>query len=534
MTLQFKRPDRGGRRRIGLLLGNKRGNIAIITALMMIPLTFALGMAYDYTMAESRQDQINGMADVATLGGVTPTQMAGSLTDAEAYSLNLFTSQLATVNGVAYNVSNIDMSQSNQTASGTSVTRNITINYTAASKNVFATLLGMPTFPLKGSSTATSSTAPNIDFYLMMDTSPSMEIAATSAGIATMISNTQQESDATSVSDSWPNPPGVYATGGKFSASPHGNGCAFGCHESTPSEGTFEDSTGHPIKCTATGTYSDGVTQYQAWQSGDPLTPPYTFPTTGRDNYDLSRCTGVVLRIDLLNTAAQNLMDVAKSTAANDNATYRMAIFVSAYNNQPSPLSLYKLQALTSDLSQAKTSAASIAALEMCNNNHLACGDSNGDMDTNLDGNLTSMNSTSWIPNPGTGTNNAGDTPQEVLFIVTDAQNDLNSGGRKYTPMDKNGTLCTAIKNRGIRIAVLYTTYTPLEESWYQTAVEPALGYTNAHVPYVDTTVTDKLATAAQACASPGLYYQVSTDGDISAALALLFQEAVSSARLLK
>ena len=28
------------------------------------------------------------------------------------------------------------------------------------------------------------------------------------------------------------------------------------------------------------------------------------------------------------------------------------------------------------------------------------------------------------MPNPGTGTNEAGDTPQEVLFIVTDGVED--------------------------------------------------------------------------------------------------------------
>ena len=37
---------------------------------------------------------------------------------------------------------------------------------------------------------------------------------------------------------------------------------------------------------------------------------------------------------------------------------------------------------------------------------------------------------------------------------------------------------------------------------------------------------------ALQRCASSGLYYKVTTDGDISAALASLFQKAVQTARL--
>jgi hypothetical protein len=41
------------------------------------------------------------------------------------------------------------------------------------------------------------------------------------------------------------------------------------------------------------------------------------------------------------------------------------------------------------------------------------------------------------------------------------------------------------------------------------------------------------MALAAQQCASTGLYYQVSTDGDISAALQALFEKVIASARLL-
>ena len=40
------------------------------------------------------------------------------------------------------------------------------------------------------------------------------------------------------------------------------------------------------------------------------------------------------------------------------------------------------------------------------------------------------------------------------------------------------------------------------------------------------------MALAAQQCATSGLYYQVSTDGDISAAMQALFQKVVSTARL--
>jgi Flp pilus assembly protein TadG len=521
MTLQFKFPKLGGPK-VLRLWNNKAGNIAIITALVMIPLTFALGMAYDYTMAEARQDQIDGMADVATLAGVTPNQMANSWSTAQAFSQNLFASQIATVNGVVN--SNPTWSGSDS-ASGVSVNRTMTVNYTAASQNVFASLLGMSTFPLKGSSTATSSTAPNIDFYLMMDTSPSMEIAATTTGINTMLANTSANNEESS-----------------------GVGCAFGCHQSNPADlttshsacSTHTDPTTHnsttacqfltqspgyqKIQCTVNGNYADGTA----------FTTASFFPLTGRDNYDLSRCLGVTLRIDLLNTAAQNLMDTATTTATNDHATYRMAIYETDVNqaNSANDLNLYTLQPLTSNLATAKTQAATITALEMYNNNHLISGDSNNDMDTYLDSDLTAMNT--LMPTPGTGTNNANDTPQEVLFIVTDGLND-EGPSRTYPPIDWSGAKCTALKNRNIRIAVLYTTYIAASGGgWYNSSVSPGLPTgLPPGLPSNTPVGTDPMALAAQQCASTGLYYQVSTDGDVSAALIHLFQEAVAQARLL-
>jgi Flp pilus assembly protein TadG len=499
MTLQFKIPKLGKPKALRLWK-NKSGNIAMITALMMIPLTFALGMAYDYTMAQARQDQINGMADVATLAGVTPNQMANQYkTQSEPYSQNLFLSQIATVNGIVHMQPDWDHCGGGDAGSGVSVNRTMCVVYTAGSQNVFAKLLGMNTFPLTGSSTATSSTAPNIDFYLMMDTSPSMEIAATSAGITTMVANTSSQGT-----------------------------CAFGCHQTNPGDlPAFANSSGGSIVCTVAGAYADGTT----FAAGS------KFPTSGRDNYDLSRCLNVTLRIDLLSTAAQNLMTTAQQTAQNDHATYRMAIYETDTNN-PNSLALYPLLApVTSDLAGAATTAAGkIKAMAMCNNNNLACGDGNNDMDTYLDTDLAALstNQGNMLPNPGTGTNNPGDPPQEVLFIVTDGLNDAGPS-RAYPPMDWSGRYCSAIKAKNIRIAVLYTQYIAASGgSWYSGHVAPALPTgLPPGLPSTTPVGNDPMALAAQQCASQGLFYEVTTDGDVSAALVHLFQEAVSQARLL-
>ena len=108
-----------------------------------------------------------------------------------------------------------------------------------------------------------------------------------------------------------------------------------------------------------------------------------------------------------------------------------------------------------------------------------------GDVATNYDDSLGKLSQTSYIPNPGNGTNQPGDTPQEVLFIVTDGVEDELSGGSRLEQAINNlgnrpygnssGTnWCTKIKNRGIKIAILYTDYLAVPaDSWYTSHIAP-------------------------------------------------------------
>jgi hypothetical protein len=201
-------------------------------------------------------------------------------------------------------------------------------------------------------------------------------------------------------------------------------------------------------------------------------------------------------------------MTTAQSTAATTNANYRMAIYTfdQGFNT---------IQSLTSNLSTAKTQAGNIQLQTVYANNWLTSSKNNNDTDTNYDNAMTSINGT--MPNPGSGTSMAGDQPQEVLFFVTDGVEDELSGGSRVQSLMDPGW-CSKIKARGIRIAVLYTEYLPLPtNSWYNQYISP-------FQPNIGTTL--------QTCASPGLYTKVQTGGDISAALATLFQYAVQSAYL--
>ena len=419
------------------LSAHRRGSVAVIFAVALVPLVLMVGVGVDYTSAADRQAQLNAATDAAALAAVTPSMMAQSTSNATTVANNTFNAQASTVNGVTNAVPTVAI-----TTSGS--VRTVTVSFTAKSTNAFAGVLGMASLPLNGTSTSTAGLAPNIDFYLLLDDSPSMAIAATQAGIDTMVNNTSSQ-----------------------------GGCAFGCHQSNPGA----DNLGNP---------------------------------GGIDNYQLSKNLGVTLRIDLVRQAAQNLMTTAQTTENTNAASYRMAIYTfdTKFNT---------IQTRTSNLTTAKTAAGNINVLQVYKNGWLTSSNNDNDTNTDYDNAMTHINTV--MPNPGSGTNTSGDTPQEVMFFVTDGVKDeLVSGSRQQSLMDN--AWCTTIKNRGIRIAVLYTTYLPLPTNWwYNTYIDP-----------FQSDISDNL----QNCASPGLFYEVQTGGDISAAMTSLFQLAVQSAHLSK
>jgi len=430
------------------LYRDRRANVAITFALAIVPGIFLIGMGMDFANAIQKRTRLNAAADAAALSAVTPAMMQQTLSTAQTTATNLFNAEASAISGVNYNAPSISITTTNG-----GLTRNVVVTYTASSVNNFPNVLGQANWLLSGSSTATASVAPNINFYLLLDNSPSMAIAATTAGINTMVTNT-----------------------------PAQGGCAFDCHESNPA--------------------ADGL--------GNP---------GGIDNYQLAKNLGVVTRIQNLAAATQSLMSTAANMEASSNAQYQMALYT--FNNSGTTT----VQPLTSNLTTAANAAGTIDVLEVCKNNWLTCSNNNSDTDTDFNSAMSQINGI--MANPGTGT--SGSTPQEILFLVSDGVDDkiatscpnppsagLSGGNRCQQPFQT--TWCTTIKNRGIMIAVLYTVYYPLPtNAWYNSWVAP---------------FQSQIGSYLQSCATPGLYFAVTTDQDISAAMTALFQMAVATARL--
>ncbi len=160
------------------------GNVAIIFGLSLVPLTFLIGMGIDFSSAIQKRTYLNAAADAAALAAVTPPMMAQSNQAVTTAAQNMFNAEAAAVGGLNSLTPNVVVTES-------ALTRTVTVSYTASSANSFANVLGEAGWPISGSSQAASSAAPNINFYLMLDNSPSMDLPATTAGINAMIAATK-------------------------------------------------------------------------------------------------------------------------------------------------------------------------------------------------------------------------------------------------------------------------------------------------------------------------------------------------------
>lgn len=451
---------------LGRLIRARDGNVMMIMAFATIPLTAAVGMSIDYAKAAKLQTKMNSAADAGALAAVTTPMMSKSQSVAAKAAANMFISQVSGLAGMSwkktlassptisqtlttytmdYGAFRVDVNDVNLTG----LTRTASLTYGALSANTFANVLGLQQSGIGGTSTTTAKVAPNIDFYVLLDTSGSMALPATSSGLTLLTSKT--------------------------------GGCAFACHSSN--DATAIDANGKRT-----------------------------------DYYGVATSYGIPLRIDEAKIAIQKMMTQATSTSQNNKASYRASLSTFAAADPRSNNYFTTTQTITNNLGRVSTAAGRASTSFYYRNGCPTASFCNNDQDTATNDAFSKMNALMTVP--GNGSNLPGDKPQEIMFIISDGMRDeYRPGGRPEVAIDT--AWCDSIKARGIRIGVLYTEYLAesLSDGWSKTNVLPRLGYVDP---------------ALQNCASTGLYYKVTTDGDITAALNQLFQQAVATARITK
>jgi Flp pilus assembly protein TadG len=251
----------------------------------------------------------------------------------------------------------------------------------------------------------------------------------------------------------------------------------------------------------------------------------------------------IVLRKDEVVSAATQLIPFASSQAAQYHVTYQAQMFSFDWTRPGGTSPVKTLNNLTNVASYGSGfSAASLFPADdyWWDNSTPTKGNDNDDRSTEITNMLTTMKTT--IPTAGTGA--PGATPQKILFIITDGMLDQTTNNSRYFGPMQSGDLtqCTAIKAKGIKIAVLYTQYLPESlagDPWSQTNVAPFLPAPPSPYPGGNAGSSDQVLTALQTCASPGtngapLVQTVTANDNITTALQQLFSTALQTARLVQ
>ena len=420
------------------LMADRGGNFATVTVLLAVPLIAAAGMAIDITDALVARTELYNAADAAALGAIADSSPAvaaaltmtndGTVSIGQDDARKLFFGQASSdLQNVPVNV-NISVNRVSNVVSST-------VNFSASVPTTLMQIMGQTSIPISGTASAQYQTASFIDFYMLLDNTPSMGVGATSDDIAMMQKNTADT-------------------------------CAFACHN------------------------LDTTNNY----------------------YNLAKNLNVKMRIDVVRQATQSLTDTAVANRSTPDQ-YRMAVYT--FGTKAESAALTSVSALSSDMTQVKTSTGAVDLMTTPYQNY------NNDQDTSFDTMLTQLK-------PIIGTGGGGTTSSDrakVLFFVTDGVGDSykpstctkpTTGGRCQEPLDTS--FCKPLKDQNVKIAILYTTYFPLpQNAWYNTWIAP---------------FQSQIGTNLQNCASPGLYFEVSPTQGISDAMSALFLKVIRTPRL--
>ena len=494
---------------------NRRGNVAVISALAALPMVAAVGCVIDYSTAAMIKTKLQAAADAASLATVSANSSvittakgmsgSGTVSGGSTFATNFFNANLSTA---PENTGYTSLSSSATVArSGMTVTS--TVSFTAQVPTYFMGIMGYSNVAISGTSTASYTLPTYINFYLMLDVSGSMSFPSTTA----------EQSRLMAVN------PDNYSL--------YPNGCTFACHFTAQGacDQSEQESGVPPSKYTSEynpspGGYCQGFiisrlgTTPAACTSSTNCTN-ITPSDINWSNSQVSSCNTagtascIQLRADAVGYAVNQLLSTA---AASEIVTNQFQVGLYPFIQY-----LYSYFPLTTNLTGTGSGTIQNAAANLASLLDTGVNSNLGSGGTHFENALPSMNN--LITSVGTGASSS--SPLPYVFLITDGSQDYQtqwdgnwSGSNSATTLDSS--LCTTLKDRGITIAILYVPYEPIQDP---------TTFANSEDIYANDNIPD-IPGSLQACASPNFYYTASTPTAINNALIEMFEQAVSTAHI--
>jgi Flp pilus assembly protein TadG len=496
---------------------NRRGNVAVITALACLPMVAAVGCVIDYSDASMIKTKLQAASDAAALATVSVNSSvvttakamssSGTVSGGSTFATNFFNANLGTSpENVGYQ--NLT-SSATVSLSGTTVTTKLT--FSANVPTYFLGVLGHSTIAVNGSSSSSYSLPTYINFYLMTDVSGSMSFPATSA----------EQTRLESVN------PDNYTL--------YPSGCTFACHFTGSGMcPQSEQETGVPPSA-YTNTYNPSPGGYC---QGFNITRLGTSTSTGGSvnwsNTPVTSCptagttSCIQLRADAVGYAVTTLLSTAAAYEQVTNqykvGLYPFIQYLYGCTSVTPCLSSNAYFPLTTNLTATGSGSINKAATNLATLLDTGVNANLGSGGTHFENAFPSMNS--LITSVGTGISSSNALP--YVFLITDGV-DNSQTYPPFTgsdPQTFSTSLCTTLKNRGITIAILYIPYQPIQNPTSFAGNEDF--NVNALIPTESNDVPNNL----QSCASTNFFYTANTPADINSALLSMFQQAVSTAHI--
>jgi Flp pilus assembly protein TadG len=530
---------------------DKRANIAVTFAIASVPIIGAVGVAIDYSLATRMKAKLQSAADTAAIASISQNSAGylqaskmltdGSVPNGVAEANNIFNGNAATITG--YQNASVT-----STVTKTGPNLNSKVQWSAQVPVTFTKVFGVigaswQYMTIGGTAQASSSLPLYLDFYLMLDVSGSMGLPSTTAEAQRMQAinpdNYVQYPTGCTIAchfaqpplnslgssaciDPSPNTPTGKTPTQKY---PTGNYC-LGYEISRISQSAYaqllQNHSGKlpAYKYTSKSSPPAQVAQPTAFYStsalfpNDPfLSPVLSCPTPGTDS-----C--IQLRLDAVGYAVNELLATA------NNPTYLKVTNQFRVGLYPYINSLYSGYApLTSNISGSSINSAAANLATLLDTNTNANLGSGG---TNQDATLQAMNG--LITSVGDGSTSNNTLP--YVFMITDGAVTPQtkgvpfgswSGSNHDTVIPNPDQNCTNLKNRGIKIAILYIPFQPINPVNTSFAGNEDT-YANNNIPNIPGSL--------QACASPNFFYTANTPQDITDALQAMFLHALVEAHV--
>jgi Flp pilus assembly protein TadG len=205
------------KRLIAELCGDGRGNVFMIVGLGAPLLLGTAGFSVDYAYASYLKQSLDKALDISVLAATSQT----AATSGGGYSNTAWMRQYG-LNIWGGNTANLGVSVTPTLTVASNGTGGVIANgsYTYAMPTTFSNIIGIPTITLNGTAQATANPLTYLNYYIVLDISQSMGIAATQADMTSLFSRTT-----------------AYGNGG----------CVFGCHVKTSGQPYTNEYLAHNV-----------------------------------------------------------------------------------------------------------------------------------------------------------------------------------------------------------------------------------------------------------------------------------------------